>query len=73
MVEHVFFYGAGASHPARNIIVENALRAVFTKAKVVVDHDLTGAVYATCGDAPRDLLHLGHWLKQLLFRWQRNP
>lgn len=52
MVEHVFFYGAGASHASRNVIIEKALKAVFTKANVVVDHDLTGAVYATCGDEP---------------------
>jgi hypothetical protein len=51
-VEHVFFYGAGASHESRNEIVAEALRRVFTNAQVVVDHDLTGAVYATCGDDP---------------------
>ena len=52
MVEHVFFYGAGASSASRNIIIEKALKAIFTKANVVVDHDLLGAVYATCGDEP---------------------
>jgi len=52
LVDHVFFYGAGASSASRNIIIEKALQAVFTKANVVVDHDLTGAVYATCGDEP---------------------
>lgn len=52
LVDHVFFYGAGASSASRNIIIEKALKAVFTKANVVVDHDLTGAVYATCGDEP---------------------
>ncbi|MDA0686818.1 MAG: hypothetical protein O3C22_08320 [Bacteroidetes bacterium] len=51
-VEHVFFYGAGASHESRNEIVAEALRRVFTNAQVVVDHDLTGAVCATCGDDP---------------------
>lgn len=51
-VEYVFFYGAGASHESRNEIVAEALRRVFTQAQVVVDHDLTGAVYATCGDDP---------------------
>ena len=52
MVEHVYFYGAGASHEDRNEIIAKALRAVFNKAQVVVDHDLTGSVYATCGDEP---------------------
>jgi hypothetical protein len=51
-VQHVYFYGAGASHPSRNAIVEEALKRVFTHAEITVDHDLTGAVYATCGDEP---------------------
>ncbi len=51
-VDHVFFYGAGASHASRNEIVAIALRKVFTKAEVMVDHDLLGAVRATCGDDP---------------------
>jgi hypothetical protein len=51
-VQHVFFYGAGASHPSRNAVIEEALKRVFTHAEITVDHDLTGAVYATCGDEP---------------------
>ena len=51
-VKFVYFYGAGASHPSRNIIEEEALKRVFTQAEITVDHDLTGAVYATCGDEP---------------------
>ncbi len=51
-VQHVYFYGAGASHPTRNAVVEEALKRVFTHAEITVDHDLTGAVYATCGDEP---------------------
>jgi hypothetical protein len=52
MVEYVYFYGAGASSASRNAIIEKALKSVFTKAQVTVDHDLNGAVYATCGDEP---------------------
>lgn len=51
-VEQVFFYGAGASDPKRNAVVSKALNSVFSKSKVVVDHDLNGAVHATCGDNP---------------------
>lgn len=51
-VKHVYFYGAGASSPNRNEVVYYALRQVFFKAEVVVDHDLSGAAYATCGDEP---------------------
>lgn len=52
LVEHLFFYGAGASHESRNNIVKEALSKIFTNANITVDHDLTGAVYATCGDQP---------------------
>ncbi len=52
-VEEVYFYGAGCSSAARNLIIEQGLRKVFTNASVVlVDHDLTGAAVATAGDSP---------------------
>lgn len=52
-VEAVFFYGAGCSSTQRNLIVEKGLRAFFHRAQTVdVDHDLTGAALATCGDEP---------------------
>jgi N-acetylglucosamine kinase-like BadF-type ATPase len=51
-VEQLFFYGAGASSLDRCAVVENGLKHVFKNATIVVDHDLTGAVYATCGTEP---------------------
>jgi hypothetical protein len=51
-ISEVFFYGAGCSSPERNEVLVDALREVFPAAGVTVDHDLTGAAYATCGTEP---------------------
>ncbi|MBI1307581.1 MAG: ATPase [Bacteroidetes bacterium] len=52
-VDAVFFYGAGCSSEDRDEIVRKALKSVFTNAiEIVVDHDLTGAALATCGNNP---------------------
>ena len=48
-VEKVFFYGAGCSSRELNNIIVRAFKKVFSKAKVTVDHDILGAVLATCG------------------------
>ena len=45
----IFFYGTGCSNPANVKIVKEALKTVFKKAKVTVDHDLMGAAKAVCG------------------------
>ena len=51
-VDRVYFYGAGCSSPARNRIVKSALEAVFKRAVIRVDHDITASALATCGDQP---------------------
>jgi N-acetylglucosamine kinase-like BadF-type ATPase len=51
-VKEVHFYGAGCSSIARNLVIHNALSAVFTNADINVDHDLTGAAVATCETKP---------------------
>ncbi|WP_306644062.1 BadF/BadG/BcrA/BcrD ATPase family protein [Sanyastnella coralliicola] len=51
-VEHVFFYGAGASTPNLMNIMTSGINAVFTNAQVVVDHDLVGAAYAAYDGEP---------------------
>lgn len=48
----VFFYGAGCSSPKRNAVIKKGLGKFFSKAKIYVEHDLLGAVHATCGDQP---------------------
>jgi N-acetylglucosamine kinase-like BadF-type ATPase len=49
-IERIYFFGAGCSHPSRNIIVEKGLKIVFPNARVFVGHDLDACAYATCGD-----------------------
>ena len=47
-VTDIYFYSAGCSSPELNQVVENALRSLFTKAKILVDHDVLGAALAAC-------------------------
>jgi glucosamine kinase len=49
-VTSVKFFGAGCSSPARNAIIEGALKKFFTSASITVEHDLKGSVLATCGN-----------------------
>lgn len=48
-VTHIYFYGTGVHDEHRAGIVAAALRAVFPKAEVEVEHDLLAAARATCG------------------------
>lgn len=48
--DEIFFYGTGCSNPDNVKMVKNAIRTVFPKAKVNVDHDLIGAAKALCGN-----------------------
>lgn len=48
-VKEVYFYGTGIHDEHRAEIVAAAIRAVFPKAKVEVEHDLLAAARATCG------------------------
>lgn len=49
-VKELFYYGAGCSSEARNKRVYDALRIIFPKAEIVVNHDLLGAAIALCGN-----------------------
>jgi len=49
-IKELYFYGAGVSSVDRIAIVEAALKQVFVNAEILVDHDLLGSVFATCGD-----------------------
>jgi N-acetylglucosamine kinase-like BadF-type ATPase len=51
-IDQVFYYGAGASSDHLKDIVKRALKRVFTKAQVVVDHDLVASAYATYTGVP---------------------
>ncbi|PZX54661.1 N-acetylglucosamine kinase-like BadF-type ATPase [Algoriphagus ratkowskyi] len=48
-IEEIFFYGAGCSTDDRRNDVSSALKTVFPKAKITIDHDLNAAAKATCG------------------------
>ncbi|MEO6488867.1 MAG: BadF/BadG/BcrA/BcrD ATPase family protein [Ferruginibacter sp.] len=45
----IYFYGTGCSNPVNQALIKGALKAVFKKAKIAVDHDLMGAAKALCG------------------------
>jgi N-acetylglucosamine kinase-like BadF-type ATPase len=51
-VEKVFFYGAGCSSESLNLIIQNGLSRVFSKAAITVDHDLCACAYATYEGEP---------------------
>jgi len=46
----ICFYGAGCSSKQRTKIVKTALKKVFPKCKIEVEHDLLGAARAVCGN-----------------------
>ncbi len=48
-VTEIYFYGTGVHDEHRAEIVAAALRAIFKKAKIEVEHDLLAAARATCG------------------------
>jgi len=46
----IHFYGTGCSNPANVKMMKQALKKIFPKATITVDHDLMGAAKALCGD-----------------------
>jgi len=59
-VKSVYYYGAGCSSKERNLIIEKALAMVFKNAdKIIVEHDMVGAVLATCRGEPGIVCILG--------------
>lgn len=51
-VSVIYYYGAGCSSPELNSIIERALKSIYTKARIVVDHDLTACALATYENKP---------------------
>jgi len=51
-ITQVFYYGAGCSSEEMNSVVRRALKKVFQKAEILVDHDLLACAYATYTDEP---------------------
>ncbi|MGB0430730.1 MAG: hypothetical protein ACPGLV_09670 [Bacteroidia bacterium] len=50
--DKVIFYGAGCSSDRLKKIAYDGLVQIFTKAEIIVEHDLDGAVYAACQGKP---------------------
>jgi glucosamine kinase len=46
---HIYFYGTGCAAASNRALVRRAIRKVFPKAWIEVEHDLTGAARALCG------------------------
>lgn len=51
-ITEVYFYGAGCSSEARNQIIHDGLQPLFSKASIVIDHDLKAAALATYDGRP---------------------
>ncbi len=49
-VEEIFFYGTGCKDPDNQKIIREALKNVFPESNIYVDHDLSGAAKALCGN-----------------------
>jgi glucosamine kinase len=45
----IYFYGTGCAAAANRALVKRAIHKVFPRAKIEVEHDLTGAARALCG------------------------
>ncbi len=66
-VTHLYFYGAGCSSEQRKQTVAQGLAMVFGNAEIHVEHDLLGAVRATCGNDPGIVCILGTGSNSCMF------
>jgi len=49
-VEEIYFYGTGCKNPVNMKMIKKVFKYVFPDAFIVVDHDLSGAAKALCGN-----------------------
>ncbi len=49
-IQKIYFFGSGCSSVEQKKIISNTLTKLFKNALVKVEHDITGAVLATCGN-----------------------
>ncbi len=66
-VEDIKFFGAGCSSPERNKLAQAALKSIFTKASIEIDHDMKAAAYAICGSEPGIACILGTGSNSIFF------
>jgi N-acetylglucosamine kinase-like BadF-type ATPase len=48
-IDVIYYYGSGCTSPKNRAQVESALRSLFKKIEINIDHDLMAAARATCG------------------------
>ncbi len=66
-VIEIKFFGAGCSSSERNRLAEAALKSIFTKAAIEIDHDMKAAAYAICGNQPGIACILGTGSNSIFF------
>lgn len=58
-VEHIYFYGAGASSESLKDIVKDGLGRIMPRARINVDHDMVASAYSTYTGVPAITCILG--------------
>src|ERR1043165_8276667 len=48
--DKIFYYGTGCASAENRKLVHEAIKTIFPRAKINVDHDLMGAARALCGE-----------------------
>lgn len=56
---HIYFYGTGCAAAANRAMIKRAIKKIFPKAGIEVEHDLTGAARALCGKSKGIVAILG--------------
>ncbi len=69
--DEIFYYGTGCASIINKNSVKKALQSVFTKAKVLVEHDLIGAARAACGNTKAVVSILGTGVNSCYFDGKR--
>jgi glucosamine kinase len=49
-VDEIYFYGTGCKNPVNLKMIKNVFKHIFPGASIEVDHDLSGAAKALCGN-----------------------
>ena len=57
--DEIFYYGTGCASTENRKMVYEAIKSVFPKSKIYVDHDLMGAARALCGEKKGIVCNLG--------------
>ncbi|MBS1599861.1 MAG: N-acetylglucosamine kinase [Bacteroidetes bacterium] len=57
--DEIYYYGTGCASAVNRKMIHGAIKKIFPKAKVQVDHDLMGAARAVCGNKKGVVCNLG--------------